>query len=56
MFAQYMFDAMQLYMKVVDKIVSSGGDYRDGPTVFKYSRGVNFTGTYVVTCAREIAH
>jgi hypothetical protein len=41
---QYLYDAVYLYMKIVDKVVSAGEDYRDGAVILQYSKGVSFFG------------
>lgn len=43
-FTQYLYDAVYLYLKIIDKILLSGGDFRDSATVVQNSVGVTFTG------------
>jgi hypothetical protein len=42
--AQYLYDAVYLYMKIADKLASIGADFLDGSLVLKYAKGMNFTG------------
>jgi len=41
---KYLYDAVYLYMKIIDQIVSMGGDYRNGIEVAQNSLGMQFAG------------
>lgn len=43
-FAQYLYDAVYLYMIVADEMVRDGSDYTNGPLVFNRSRFKTFVG------------
>jgi hypothetical protein len=48
-FVQYLWDAVYLYLKIIDKILLSGGDYRDGAAIMRNSIGMNFTGWFLLS-------
>lgn len=43
-FAQYLYDAVYLYMMVADEMIRDGSDYSNGPLVFNRSRFKSFVG------------
>jgi hypothetical protein len=41
-----LYDAVYLYVMIVDEIVSEGGDYTDGSLIFSKSLGKQFVGKW----------
>lgn len=41
---QYLYDAVYLYLKIVNKTISLGGNYQDGTLIQKNAKGMHFDG------------
>ena len=51
----YLHDTAYMYLVLIDKLISNGGDFRDGILTVNSSAGLNFTGAHVkYNCMEEI--